>query len=164
MRTAPRTILLTAALAGLLLVAACGSDGEDVVSSGGTGGDTATSTGVTGMSLPGAGDGTAATTWARIEPTADLVGAVVAQPDEIVADPSDDTVVLVHFYGGVEDCYGAHATVVRQDESGVEIKLETGSRPEAADRACIEMAVAQELAVTLDAPVGDRALTAVPAA
>ena len=43
--------------------------------------------------------------------TTDLVGAVVATPTELVADPDDEQVVLVHFYGGVQDCYGANATV-----------------------------------------------------
>jgi hypothetical protein len=100
-------------------------------------------------------------TWARIEPTEDLVDPTVATPDEIVADPDDPNAVLVRFYGGVEECFGARATVVEEGASEVRIRLELGGRPDAGDQACIEVAVAQELQLVLDAPVGDRTLTAV---
>ena len=167
MRHAPRTSLISLLLVGAFALAACGSSGEEVES----GADTSTSTtaanvsagsagsGGTVASVPGTAD-PSVTSWTRIEPTDDLVGAVVAIPTELLADPEDDTVVLVRFYGGVQDCYGATATVVREDDSVVEIRLETGSRPEAVDRACIEIAEAQELAVALEAPVGDRRLSA----
>ncbi len=171
MRNAPRTSLIGLLLLGALLLTACGSSGEEVSS----GGDASTSTtggnvsggstgsGGTVASVPGTAD-TTPTSWTRIEPTEDLVGAVVATPIEVVADPDNDGVVLVRFYGGVQDCYGANATVVREDDSVIEVRLETGSRSDAGDRACIEIAEAQELAVTLDAPVGDRRLTASGAA
>lgn len=163
MRSLIRFSVLAAGLAGLMLVSACGSSGEDVVSSGATNGDTPVSSGVTSQSLPDASDTTAAQSWTRIEPTDDLVNPVIAEPQEILADPADDAVVLVRFYGGVQDCYGARATVLTQDAATVEIRLETGSQPDAGDRACIELAEAQELAVTLDAPVAGRTLTADPA-
>ena len=163
MRTLTRSLLLATVVAGLVLTNACGSSGDDdVVASGGTDGDTPTSSPSTVVTLDPTAT-TAAIAWTRIEPTEDLTGAVVAEPQELVADPDDDRVVLVHFYGGVQDCYGANATVVTQDATTVEIRLETGSLPDAGDRACIEIAEAQELAVTLDAPVGDRTLTAAPA-
>lgn len=155
-------IVLPAVLAvalGLLL-AACGSSDDEVVSSGDTGTTDTTSpdTAVTMTSVPGDG-GDAPVSWTRIEPTDDLVSPTVTEPTEIVADPEDDSVVLVRFYGGVQDCYGARATVDESDEAVV-ITLETGSRADAGDRACIEIAQAQELAVGLEAPLGDRELTA----
>ncbi len=167
MRNAPRTSLIGLLLLGALVLAACGSSGEEVSSGGGAPTSTTDanvsggSTGSGGTVDPGSGAAdTTVTTWTRIEPTDDLVAAVVATPTEVVADPDDDQVVLVRFYGGVQDCYGANATVVREDDSVIEVRLETGSRSDAGDRACIEIAEAQELAVTLDAPVGDRRLTA----
>ncbi len=149
------------ALALGLLLAACGSSDDEVVSSGdtGTADTTVPDTDVTMTSLPGGGTGTSVVSWARIEPTDDLVNPTVTEPTELLADPDDDSVVLVHFYGGVQDCYGARATVDETDEA-VEVTLETGSRADAGDRACIEIAQAQELTVELDAPLGDRALTA----
>ena len=166
MRPAPRTSLIGLLLVGALVLAACGSSGEEV-SSGGDPSTTTTSGNVSGGSTgsggtvaPGTTTDTTPTTWTRVEPADDLVGAVVATPTELVVDPDDDAVVLVRFYGGVQDCYGADVTVVRADDSVVEIRLETGSRPEAVDQACIEIAEAQELAVALDAPVGDRRLSA----
>ena len=158
----PHLVLpLALALALALLLAACGSSDDEVVSSGdtGTSDSTAPDTDVTAMTLPGAGSDTTVISWERIEPTDDLVGATVATPTEVVVDPDDDSVVLVHFYGGVQDCYGARATVDETDDS-VEVTLETGSRADAGDRACIEIAQAQELAVDLDAPLGDRELSA----
>jgi uncharacterized protein YaiI (UPF0178 family) len=71
--------------------------------------------------------------------------------------------VLVHFYGGVQECYGAHATAVDQGPDEVSIRLEVGGRSDAAGADCIELAEAQELVVTLDAPVGDRDLVAATA-
>jgi hypothetical protein len=161
MRTLTRPLILATVLVAALLLSACGSDGEDVASTG-TDGDTPVSSDATTSSLPGTAptvDG-ATDVWTPIEPTTDLVGANVAAVDEIIADPDDDNVVLVRFYGGVPECYGANATVVTQDDSTVKIRLETGSRPDAGDIACIEMAQAQELSVTLDDPVGDREIVA----
>lgn len=155
-------IVLPAVLAvalGLLLTA-CGSSDDEVVSSGDTGTTDTTSpdTAVTMTPVPGDG-GDAPVSWTRIEPTDDLVSPTVTEPTELVADPEDDSVVLVRFYGGVQDCYGARPSVDESDEAVV-ITLETGSRADAGDRACIEIAQAQELAVGLDAPLGDRELTA----
>lgn len=99
--------------------------------------------------------------WDRIEQTEDLGDPQASTPEQIVVDPDDDRVVLVRFWGGVEECYAARATVVEQDDDRVVILLETGQNPDAEpDTACIAMAVAQELAVTLDSPLGDRELLA----
>ena len=158
----PHLVLPVAlALALGLLLAACGSGDDEVVSGGDTGSVDTTSpdTGVTSVTLDGGGGGTTVISWERIEPTEDLVGPTVTEPTELLVDPDDDSVVLVHFYGGVQDCYGARATADESDDA-VEITLETGSRADAGDRACIEIAQAQELAVELDAPLGDRELTA----
>ncbi len=149
-------LVLVAALA-----AACGDDGDEVDA-----GAPAPSTTVdpdSAVSSPaGTIDGTDDTTvtWARIDPTDDLANPGVATPDEIVPDPDDPNAVLVRFYGGVQDCYGARATVVEQGPDEVIIRLETGGQPDAGGTACIDIAEAQELQVVLDAPVGDRTLTA----
>ena len=108
-------------------------------------------------------DGSTAVTWTRIDPTDDLVSPHVATPEEIVPDPDDPDAVLVHFYGGVQDCYGARVTVVEQGADRVVIRLETGGRPDAGDTACIDIAESQELQVALDGPVGDRELVAAEA-
>lgn len=158
MRRPIRVVLMGAVLAALVFTAACGSDGEDVVS-----GAPSTTDPDTAVSLTGTTDATAGATWTRIEPRDDLVNPTVAEPTALLADPDDDQTVLVRFYGGVQDCYGARATVVREDDGVVKIRLEVGSVPGSADRACIEIAEAQELAVGLDAPLGDRRLTSVPA-
>lgn len=163
MRTLIRFSVIAAGLAGLLAVSACGSSGDDVVSSAGTDGDTPTSSDPTVMTLPGGPDAPTTPSWARIEPTDDLVNPVIAEPQEIVADPEDDSVALVRFYGGVQDCNGARASVVSEDATTIVIRLETGAQPDAGDRVCIEIAEAQELAVPLDAPIAGRQLTAAPA-
>jgi hypothetical protein len=144
--------LLPLVLALLVLVVACGDDGDALEASGTVDPDTP----VTSPPLSDA-PGDATTVWTPIEPTEDLVDPVVATPDEVVADPDDPNAVLVHFYGGVQECYGARASVV---ESGAEVRItrEVGGQPDAGDRACNEIAEAQELVVALDAPVGDRVL------
>jgi len=158
------TRVLLALLVVVSLAAACGGDddGEVVAGDGGSNTDANSGDPDTAVSSPPqTDDGTdPGVTWTRIEPTADLVDPVVATPDEIVPDPDDPNAVLIHFYGGVQDCYGARATVVEETDSEVVIRLETGGQPDAGDTACIEIAEAQELQVVLDAPVADRTLTA----
>jgi hypothetical protein len=131
-------------------------DGDSAVSdpNPGDGGGTPVDDGGQGLLDPGAGG------WQRIEPTADLMNPGVAVPDELVADPADPSAVLVRFYGGVPECYGARATVVEQSGDVVRIRLEVGGRTDAGDIACIQIAVAQELRVELDAPLGDRTVRA----
>jgi hypothetical protein len=152
------------------LAAACGGDDGDSVQAGGDGGDAATTTTVdpdtavsSPSSLPGTDEPTGPT-WTRIEPTDDLLDPVVATPEEIVPDPDDPNAVLVRFYGGVQECYGARARVFGEDDTVVRILLETGSQPDAGDQPCIEIAESQELQVVLDAPVGDRELLAADSA
>lgn len=144
-----------------LALAACGSSDDESVSSGDAGATSTTGpdAAVTGVPVTGGGTATTVVAWQRIDATDDLVSPTVTEPTELLADPEDDSVVLVHFYGGVQDCYGARATVDESDDAVV-VTLETGSRADAGDRACIEIAQAQELAVDLDAPLGDRDLTA----
>ncbi len=155
----------------VLLVAACGGDDSGEVDAGGVPAgpaSPATSTTIdpdTPVSSPPQTDGdTVPFTWTRIEPTEDLVDPVVATPDEIVPDPDDPNAVLVHFYGGVQECYGARARIFGEDDTVVRILLETGGQPDAGDTACIEIAEAQELQVVLDSPVGDRQLLAADSA
>ncbi len=163
--------LLTRVLLPLLVIAALaagcgGDDADEVVAADGGSSDSTTTTvdpDTAVSSLPGTDDGSTAVTWTRIEPTDDLVDPVVATPDELVPDPDDPNAVLVHFYGGVQDCYGARAAVVDQGPDQVVIRLEVGGRADAAGADCIELAEAQELLVTLDAPVGDRELVAATA-
>jgi hypothetical protein len=168
MRHVTRTTLAGLTVALLVLAVGCsGDDSEEIVA--GASGETTTTLG--GSSPGNAGSGTVGSSvpqtdpggpvqWTRIEPTDDLVNPIVATPDELVVDPDDDQTVLVHFYGGVQECYGARATVVDEDDASVTIRVEVGSRADAGDRGCIEIAEAQELAVHLDAPVGDRELVA----
>jgi hypothetical protein len=142
-------LLLVAALA-----AACGGDDGDV-EAGASDPDTPVS------SLAGTADPGADPTWTRIEPTDDLVDSTVATPDELVPDPDDPNAVLVRFYGGVQECFGARATAVETPDR-VTVTFELGNQPDAGDQACIEIAEAQELVVTLNAPVAERELVAAP--
>lgn len=164
MRQLTRSLLAGLVLATVALAAGCGDDGDEVsaVDSAVTS-TTADPDGVVSSPPQTIGDDPGTVTWARIEPRDDLVNPTVGTPDELVVDPEDPQTVLVHFYGGIPDCYGANATVESQDDSQVRIRLELGGVPTAQDTACIEIAQAQELAVHLDAPVGDRELVAVPA-
>ncbi len=160
----PVTRILLSLLMVVSLAAACGGDDDSDVVAGDGGSNTDADAGDpdTAVSSPPQSDddGDPGVTWTRIESTDDLVDPVVATPDEIVADPDDPNAVLIHFYGGVQDCYGARASVVEETDREVVIRLETGGQPDAGDQACIEIAEAQELQLVLDAPVGDRTLTA----
>lgn len=155
MRQVTRVLLSLLVVASL--AAACGGDDDSEVVAGDDPDATVTSP---SLSVPDDGS-TPPTTWTRIQPTEDLVNPIVATPDEIVADPDDPNAVLIHFYGGVQECYGARASVVEESDTEVSIRLEVGGQPDAGDTACIEIAESQELQLVLDTPVGDRTLTAV---
>ncbi|MET0148610.1 MAG: hypothetical protein ABW310_05610, partial [Acidimicrobiales bacterium] len=109
---------LTRVLLPLLVIAAvaagCGGDDDEVVAADGGSTDSTTTTvdpDTAVSSPPGTDDGSTAVTWTRIEPTDDLVDPVLATPDSLVPHPDDPDAVLVRFYGGVQECYGAQATV-----------------------------------------------------
>ena len=63
--------------------------------------------------------------------------------------------IAIHFVTGTPECYGAHAEVTETDTEVV-IGLRTGTLPEAADKACIMVAVYGTMQMTLQAPLGDR--------
>jgi hypothetical protein len=153
------TLLLLVALA--LGAAACGDDdgetstGSDpdtpVVSEPGDGSDLGD---VGAEPVPGSG-------WNRIEPAPALVNANPAFIDELTPDPADPSVLLVRLFGGIQECYGAQVDVTETDTE-VSVALFTGGRENIpAGIACIEIAEAQEIAVTLAAPVGERSVVAV---
>ncbi|MGV0849325.1 hypothetical protein [Mycolicibacterium phlei] len=67
----------------------------------------------------------------------------------------DDRTIAVHFTTGTPQCYGVHATATETPET-VTLALTSGSLPEAAGRACIEIAVFGAVEVPLAEPLGDR--------
>lgn len=150
-------LLLPLLAVGALAAGCGGDDGGEVDAAGPSTTDPDTPV-ASPSSLDGGDDGTV--TWARIDQTQDLVDPRVVAPDEIVPDPDDPSAVLVHFYGGVQECYGARASADESTDGQVVITLETGGQPDAGGQACIEIAEAQELVVTLAAPLGDRELVA----
>jgi hypothetical protein len=91
-----------------------------------------------------------------VVPTPGLDGVVAAAIDSAVA--LDGSKLEVRFYSGVEDCYGLERIDVEETEADVTVAVFTGSRPEARDVACIEIAELVAAVVTLDAPLGDRAV------
>lgn len=159
------------ALALVLMLGACGSDGP--ISTGTTAPPTTTAPGgddpvVTSPptdpmdpSDPMDPGGLPGIAWERIEHTENLRNPQPSPMEELLVDPDDDTVVLVRYWGGVPDCFAARASVVAESDEQVVVALKTGGNPDTPeDTACIMIAVAQELAITLHAPLGDRELVA----
>ena len=91
-------------------------------------------------------------------PRTDLVSLQSATPDDVVAHPSDDQQLLIHFVGAAEPCSGAAVTVTETD-ADVTVVLETGLDPNAAAMSCIAQAFDYEIIITLEAPLGDRTIT-----
>lgn len=162
MKTRIFLIAMTATLSTLL--AACGGDGGAF----GSDRDRADGDGLdgpdrsVGITMPpkGTDEGTA---WARIEPRSDLIGLRSSAIAEMLIDPDDDRTLLVRFWGGVTECYGATATVISQTPDEIVVMLEVGGVPFEGDedQACIEIALAQEIAVPLDQPADGATLTPV---
>ncbi|RRQ28083.1 hypothetical protein DK926_09340 [Rhodococcus sp. Eu-32] len=79
-----------------------------------------------------------------------------ATPFESWSQVSPNT-IAIHFVTGTPECYGAEAQVTETD-SHVVIALRTGTLPEAADKSCIMVAVYGTMQMTLQSPLGDRAV------
>jgi hypothetical protein len=91
-------------------------------------------------------------------------GAIPAEPDPAMVDPverawehvvvgPDGRTLRVYFVNGVDACYGLARVEVTQDDGAVDIRLWTGTRPEAVDMMCIEIAQTYWTEVILDEPV-----------
>ncbi|WP_422747136.1 hypothetical protein ACN27E_05240 [Mycobacterium sp. WMMD1722] len=68
-----------------------------------------------------------------------------------------DNGVRVYFVSGTPSCYGVHATATETADT-VTVRLQEGALPEASGRRCTANAVLGATDITLDAPVGDRAV------
>ena len=73
---------------------------------------------------------------------------------------ADDRAVRLHFTIGTPDCYGVTATVHETAEDVI-VDLRTGTLPQAAERACIMIALFAGLDVTLQEPLGTRRVLSV---
>jgi hypothetical protein len=70
----------------------------------------------------------------------------------------DDRTLTVHFWSGVEPCSVLDRVDVRYGDDAVTITLYEGHDPSAdgKDVACIEIAVAKSVTITLDEPLAGR--------
>lgn len=89
------------------------------------------------------------------ESTTGLVRAAPT-PFESWSQISPNT-IAIHFVTGTPECYGAEVEVTESDTEVV-VALRTGTLPEAADKACIMVAVYGTMQMTLQSPLGDRAI------
>jgi hypothetical protein len=158
----PRLLFLPALVLVVLAAAACGVESGALGDGGVDAPDLELPDDDVSAGSDDSGDGDAPIVWTRIEPRFDLVGGHVGYVHELVVDPADDRVLLVRFVGGVEECYGANAMLVSQSTDEIVVELEVGSVPleEGDDRACIDIGIAQEIALALDQPAGGAALAA----
>lgn len=90
-------------------------------------------------------------------PRTDLEMLQIGVPAEIVVDPNDDSRLLIHFEGAAEPCSGAAVTVTETD-TDVAIVFQIGLDPNAAAMSCIAQVFDYEIAVQLEAPLGERAI------
>jgi hypothetical protein len=147
-----RVLLLS--IAGLaLLLAGCGDDDGGVVAGDDLDAPVSDEPGTdptSGSDDPGGDD------LRVVEPTPGLDGTVENAIDS--ASVLENDKLEVRFYNGVEDCYGLDRVEVEETATDVTVTVVTGSRPDVAGRACIEIAELVVTVVTLDAPLGERTL------
>lgn len=160
--TTPRQRLLTLVAVVSLGLAACGAD-ETIDAGAIPGGELSEDS--TAETLPDEtlDDTTSDTTEAVSEgftamtPRTDLVSLQSATPAEVLLDPANDARVLIRFEGAAEPCSGAAVTLTETD-TDVTVLLETGLDPNAAAMSCIAMTFNYEIAVDLDASLGERSI------
>ena len=144
-----RTPVLAVAFAVGLLVAACGSEDNGGVIVGDPNAPVTAPAGSQDTVPPG---GEAV----LVEPRPGLDGVSITAIDSAVL--VDDTTLEVRFYNGVQPCNGVDHVTVDETPTGVTVEVRVGSNPDAGGVACIEIAELQGVRVTLDAPLGDRAV------
>lgn len=93
-----------------------------------------------------------ATQWQPIVPRNDLRDVRPQAWDHISISPDGKT-LTVHFWGGVEPCYGVAGVDVKRTADGVaQVTLLTGTPPSLEAVSCIDIAMAYQVAVPLDDP------------
>jgi hypothetical protein len=113
---------------------------------------------------PTAGPDTPVTSDGGGIPEPETDGAIVAEPDPTIVDPSerpweqivvgpDGRTLTIYFWNGVEECYGLARVDVGRKDGVLDITLWTGHRPEAVARVCIELAHLYKTVVVLDEPI-----------
>jgi hypothetical protein len=91
---------------------------------------------------------------AGTDPPAHPKGVAVAGYEQL-----GPTSLRLHYYIGVPECYGKVTSVdVRESAQRVEVLLVRTPPKHTARVACIEIALANAVTVTLEAPLGDRAV------
>ncbi len=150
--------LVASALAFILLAAAC-SDGKTEVTAGA--GDDTSNTTTNDLPEDSVVDDTIEADpsgeWVRTTSRDDLAEATPANVIDVLADPSDDSRLLVRFEGAAEPCAGS-SVVVTESADSIDVQLFQGLDPNAAAMTCIAQVFNYEIAVPLTAPVGDREL------
>ncbi|HEV8297152.1 MAG TPA: hypothetical protein VGQ20_07645 [Acidimicrobiales bacterium] len=151
-----RALLATSALAASITILGCGdTDGASPGAAPG-GPDEPTST---LAPPPSASTGPGDPGTAKVVPSrTDLVNEHPATPTLVAADPADNRILRVRFWGGVVACHGARVAVT-ESATTVTVALFAGTVPEGVGKMCIELAELQEIRVTLAAPLGTRTLT-----
>jgi hypothetical protein len=72
----------------------------------------------------------------------------------------ESNALTVQFTSGTPECFGVHAEV-QETADIVAVKLRSGTQPEAVGRACTMIAVFATLPITLESPVGNRAVVSI---
>lgn len=96
----------------------------------------------------------------RIQPREDIRGAITGHIKSLTVDPLNNWQVIVQFSSGPDYCHG-HRLRITETPTTVYVERQTGTIPEA-PRACGLNLVYRELVGTLNQPLGNRRLVAVP--
>ena len=92
----------------------------------------------------------------------DLVDGRVVEPESMIIDDQDPTLLHVRFWGGIPSC---SAAAVHSQETSTEIivTLREGAVPGAGNQACPDIAKYEQITVHLADPAGSRTITATKA-
>jgi hypothetical protein len=88
----------------------------------------------------------------RETPDPSIVDALPTAVDHYVIGPDGRTVV-VHYWGGNQNCFGLHSVAVELRDGVPVITVSEGTRPAAVGTACTMEALLKSAVVTLDAPI-----------
>ena len=148
----PALLVLTPLLA---LLAACGSDTTDQSTTSPPTSDPSGS-----VSSPPLTTGVGAIPTGQAAPIrsrTDLTDARVFEPESVTVDPSNNQRLVIHFWGGVEPCFGAEVRVV-ESPTDVKVTVLGGTPPDARDKSCIALAKYYEASADLKSALGSRTI------